>query len=337
VKKALLLLLILALSCLGFSATQKKVVRPNDQVTLSCDEEASLNRQYTIDKDGFIVMQYVGAVDIGGLSENAAGLKIGATLVNARIVPKATVHLQIVSSRPGVISYSGAIKSGGEMQPKDGLRLSDVVAAAQPTNNANLQRVRVVTAAGNEFLVNYAAYDGQNNVNNPALRAGDHIFFDYTTAPPAPQPSQGGAPTISQPDRPSGKPTPSPAPSSPPTYTSPQGLPSHREGSITVLGAVANPRTVAYSDGMSVADAIAAAGGITKDAQTDKVKVERKIDGNLRTYTENYGDVKAGMAGDMALRPKDVVEVPYKGHGNRFGRNLKIGAAILLGLVLLHP
>src|SRR5438477_6378170 len=52
-RRAFTLLLVLALACLTLAAGQVRKVKPGDVVTVQCDEEATLNKQYTIDKSGF--------------------------------------------------------------------------------------------------------------------------------------------------------------------------------------------------------------------------------------------------------------------------------------------
>jgi protein involved in polysaccharide export with SLBB domain len=256
----LLLILLLTIATAMASKQTQHYVRPGDTVAINCDEEGALNKQYTVSKDGFVIMQYVGAVQIAGLTEEGAAIKIGQALVTERILPKATVGVQVVSSKQAGISYSGAVANNGLAQPQPGMRLSDIVALAQPTAQANLQRVRVVTAAGNEIVVNYAAFDGVDTVNNPQVLVGDSVFFDPITAKTPRQPStqaigqqgQGGplfsadqqpfytpldnpgpAPTPVQ------NPTPTPAQSNHPTYQQPNQnqnqnqltpVPSHQGG-----------------------------------------------------------------------------------------------------------
>lgn len=339
VRKLLLIVFAIALAMLALANGQnKRRVKPGDTVAVHCDEESAINKEYTITKDGFIIMPMVGALQVAGMTEAAAGAKIGTALVSEKIVPRATIAFKVESSKAGVISFTGAVKNSGELPPTAGLTLADVVKAAQPDSNANLSRVRIVTGAGNEFIVNFSAYDGNNSANNPQLIAGDSVFFDAV---------QGQAPTPITPTPtpitpPVQQPTPAPitpTPQNPVLQPIPQPAPAPASGStkfITVIGAVVTPRNVPFTDGMTVSSAISAAGGLLKDSDPN-VSVERKIDGNTRTYKENFSDVQKGYAGDMALRAGDVVNVSFQGHHHGISRNMKIGAAILLGLVLLHP
>ena len=106
---------------------------------------------------------------------------------------------------------------------------------------------------------------------------------------------------------------------------------------MMVMGAVSSPQTVPFREGLTVSEAIRAAGGFVKDSDSANVKVERKIDGQVRTFKENVSDVEKGMSGEMALRPNDTINVPYQSHSRGPSKALKIGAAILLGLLIFHP
>jgi protein involved in polysaccharide export with SLBB domain len=226
VKRPLLFIVLLLTIATAMATKQTRhYVRPGDTVSINCDEEGALNKQYTVSRDGFVIMQYVGAVQIAGLTEEGAAIKIGQALVSERILPKATVGVQVVGSKRGGISYSGAVNNSGLAQPQNGMRLSDVVQLAQPTSQANMQRVRVVTAAGNEIVVNYAAFDGTDMVNNPEILVGDSVFFDTapTQAPVQPQAQpmsqQGQAPTQGAPYSPNQDPYYTPTDNPGPTQT----------------------------------------------------------------------------------------------------------------------
>lgn len=334
-------MLFALVACAAFGSGQaKKYVRPNDVVTVNCAEEPAISKDYTITRDGFIIMQYAGAVRVGGLTETAAANKISQALVKERILPTATVTLQVDSSKLGVISYIGAVTNSGALAPHPGMRLSDVVKAAQPTSDANLQHVRIVTYAGNVFVVNFAAYDGANNVNNPEVLNGDTVCFDSNSQSPVQPGPTGSTPTpnpVQQGTQPVPAPTPIQHPTQPTTYPEPQPEPTHHpDRTIIVQGAVASPGPVAFHAGITLTEAIQEAGGLYHDSDLGNVTVQRKIDGQIRTYRANVEDIQKGMAGDIALRANDLVDVPGRGHGVGISKQVKIGALVLLALIILH-
>jgi protein involved in polysaccharide export with SLBB domain len=81
---------------------------------------------------------------------------------------------------------------------------------------------------------------------------------------------------------------------------------------IYVLGAVRQPRSVAYSDGMTLLSAIANASGTAKYSYQSHVAIVR---GSLTDPTisiVDYKDIITGRAPDVALEPRDIVYVPLK-------------------------
>ncbi len=324
----------------------RKFVRPNDVVTVNCAEEPALNKDYTITRDGFIIMQYAGAVRVGGMTEGDAATKISQALVSERILSTATVTVHVDSSKLGVISYMGAAQNSGTIQPKPGMRLADIVKLANPTPDANMQHVRIVTYAGNVFVVNIAAFNGTNNVNNPEVLSGDTVCFDSNSSSAPVQPAPTGPPPIPAPTpapipTPAPTPIPTPAPPviyqpTPPVYTPQPQQPFPTGRTVVVQGAVQSPGPVAFSDGLTLTGAIQEAGGLYKDSDLGGVTVQRKIDGQTRIFHANVGDIEKGMAGDIALRPNDFIDVPGRGHGGGISKPVKIGALVILALIIFH-
>jgi polysaccharide biosynthesis/export protein len=81
---------------------------------------------------------------------------------------------------------------------------------------------------------------------------------------------------------------------------------------IYVLGAVNQPRVVAYSEGMTLLSAVANALGTAKYAYLSHVAIVR---GSLTDPTisiVDYKDIITGRAPDFALQPRDIVYVPLK-------------------------
>src|SRR5579864_2854927 len=109
-RRAFLLLFVLVLATMSLASGQSRKVKPGDVVTVQCDEETTLNKQYTIDKSGFIVLPMVGAVQVAGLDESDASAKISDAMVSAKILPKASVNLKVdISTLPNpTMSAAGA-------------------------------------------------------------------------------------------------------------------------------------------------------------------------------------------------------------------------------------
>jgi polysaccharide export outer membrane protein len=79
---------------------------------------------------------------------------------------------------------------------------------------------------------------------------------------------------------------------------------------VHVLGAVTQPKAVPYTEGMTMAAAIAGAYGTVRDAYLTQVAVVRGSLAEPQIAILNYYDIVSGHAPDMALEPNDIVYVP---------------------------
>ncbi len=354
-------LLFCVLAGVTAGAQTKSVVKPGDNVNVVCEEEPSLSKDYTITRDGYIVMQFIGAVNIAGLDEPTASAKLAATLIEQRILPKANVKLKILGTKTALIGYGGAVTRTGEIFPRKGVRLSDVVAVAQPTNAANMERVRIITADGKELAINYKAYDGTNEASNPELRAGDRVFFDLMTRPqdvmvtgevskPGIMGFKDGM-TVRQAVsnaggvRLSGDPktvriehagqvkevdiTKADAQLQPGdrVIVSPMAVLAY----VNVDGAVQTPRRVPFRDGLTLGQVVEAAGGAHPKADLGKVQVIRKVDGKDKITNHDLAAVYASRAGDVPLSANDRVVVNMPSKKKRGNDALRIVGALVFG------
>jgi len=88
-------------------------------------------------------------------------------------------------------------------------------------------------------------------------------------------------------------------------------LPAARAKVVYVLGAVTQPRSIAYSEGMTVAGAVASAYGTLKGAYMHHVAVVRGSLAEPQVTIVDYKNVIKGEAQDIALQPHDIVYVPF--------------------------
>jgi protein involved in polysaccharide export with SLBB domain len=361
--RALLLIVLACALMAGLCFGQaKRAIKPGDQVSVVCEEEPSLSKDYTVTRDGYIVLQFVGAVNIGGLSEAAAAAKIAQALVSERILTKATVRLNLTARKDQTISYAGAVGRSGELLPRDGLRLSDVVNAAKPTAAADMERILITTGEGKEIWVNFKAFDGKDQRHNPEVRAGDHVFFTLLDRPtevtvvgmvakPGPVEHKkgmtvkgaieaaGGLTALADQDAIRIERDRVPLP---PMNLLEAGRTEVKLGDVirvaqapatrqvTVMGAVASPKKVAFREGMTVGGAIKEAGGPLGNANLGSIKITRLENGKQRTFTHDLTAVGKGMSGDLPLKVNDVIDVP-EGKGRRsMSPAMKIAGALLL-------
>lgn len=83
-------------------------------------------------------------------------------------------------------------------------------------------------------------------------------------------------------------------------------------GSVTVVGWVYTPKTIAITPGLTVLGAVSAAGGALFAGNTRAVKLIRQhADGESETIAMNLDQVKRHDAPNVLVRANDIVEVPY--------------------------
>lgn len=84
----------------------------------------------------------------------------------------------------------------------------------------------------------------------------------------------------------------------------------HMSQKVHVLGEVQKSGSFSYTSGMSIIEAITTAGGFTKLAATNRVKVTRSQGTQEKTFEVQAGDIGSGNAPNFMLEPGDIVYVP---------------------------
>jgi len=88
-------------------------------------------------------------------------------------------------------------------------------------------------------------------------------------------------------------------------------LPAATAREVYVLGAVTQPRPVAFTQGMTAAGAVASAYGTIKGAYMHHVAVVRGSLTEPQIAVVDYAKVIRGEAPDIELQPQDIVYVPF--------------------------
>lgn len=81
---------------------------------------------------------------------------------------------------------------------------------------------------------------------------------------------------------------------------------------VQIIGQVNRPESIPYHEGMTVLDAVLAAGGLTPYAAGNRAKLERKVGGRLETMPIKLSNLinKGDLSQNLALQPGDVLVVP---------------------------
>lgn len=113
------------------------------------------------------------------------------------------------------------------------------------------------------------------------------------------------------------------------------------EGSVMVMGAVANPRQLEYQGDqiLTLMEAIALTGGLTPDADASNVRILRWRPGGGLERQIITVDVKSmydslDFSNDQFLRPRDMVFIPSLGAGDKAAEYLVLGEFARAGF---HP
>ena len=81
---------------------------------------------------------------------------------------------------------------------------------------------------------------------------------------------------------------------------------------VSVIGQVKQPGKLRFSEGMTVVDAIAQAGGFAALARKNAVTVTRISGDEKKTYTVPVESIGRGKADNFFVRPSDVVFIPKR-------------------------
>jgi protein involved in polysaccharide export with SLBB domain len=87
--------------------------------------------------------------------------------------------------------------------------------------------------------------------------------------------------------------------------------------SIYVIGGVNNPQTILARQEMTVSRAISTAGGALKGADTKKIVIYRRKNGETTTIDVDLSKIEAKQADDVILQALDIIEVPQTGRDSK--------------------
>ncbi|RMG26161.1 MAG: hypothetical protein D6724_02460 [Armatimonadetes bacterium] len=347
--KWLTLLLVAMLWAACGSALAQDRIQPGTVLEIKCVEEPSLNGEYVVNDNGFVLLQFIGAVEVRGLLESEAARKIADELIRQQILRRATVTVRIARGavpplEPPPVTITGAVGQPGEVRWRNGLRLADAIRQAKPSVVADLARVRITHSDGTVEVVNFLNHVEGTNQANPVLQPGDSIFIPVQMAAqdvtvlgavvnPGVVPHKPGM-TIRQAIEAAGG-TRADADTRNVLIRFASGGEATLDLStkdadrlveagdhivvplkpatqyIYVRGAVARPGTMPWEPGMTLGVALRDAAPI-RDAQIQRVRIQRKdAGGKVRVIEANYERILEGQNADIPLQEGDIVEVPY--------------------------
>jgi polysaccharide export outer membrane protein len=83
---------------------------------------------------------------------------------------------------------------------------------------------------------------------------------------------------------------------------------------VRITGAVRNPQSIAYREGMTVLDLVLMAGGTNEFASGNNAKLYRKANGQVKVYPIHLNDLinRGRVETNYPLQPSDIVTVPER-------------------------
>ncbi|MCA9611079.1 MAG: SLBB domain-containing protein [Myxococcales bacterium] len=120
-------------------------------------------------------------------------------------------------------------------------------------------------------------------------------------------------------------------------------VPPQRSGIISVLGQVTGATTVAYQDGIRLSQALAMAGGHTRDANGGDIRIVRGPSDHPQVYRAAIDHIAAGEDPDPVLAPGDIVYVgssalaDFRDVMNAISPIISVGATTAVGVIAAQP
>ncbi|MES1227387.1 MAG: SLBB domain-containing protein, partial [Armatimonadota bacterium] len=148
---------------------------------ISCDEEPMITRDYRVTQKGFVLIDFIGAVKVQGMSKSEAAQAVSDQLVNSKVLRKATVKVDetaaaTTSPDPTIngssVQWAGEVENPGSVRFRSGLTLADVWPNVRARVGADLTQVVITNPKAATRTVSLAP---QTDLRGIYLAAGDTI------------------------------------------------------------------------------------------------------------------------------------------------------------------
>ena len=154
---------------------------PQDTVTLHIDEDPTLGGLTTVADDGTLRLPYVGSVQVGGLSPDAAARRAEQALKDGKFFVNPHVTITVTTALSQRVSVLGEIKTPGRYPIDARTSILDLIAQAGGFTEtaADVIYVSRTDSAGNttKIPVNLKGLsDPHNTMTDKFLHGGDSVF-----------------------------------------------------------------------------------------------------------------------------------------------------------------
>lgn len=270
--RLLAVLAMLAFALPAARAAENEIIRIGDTLSLILPGEDSLTGDFPVDRKGAIALPEIGPVRIAGMPlEEAAEMVRHRLSVAFRDVARLTMRLK---ERKLFVAVAGQVRKPGTLELPGDATVEVAIAEAGGINaGAQLDRLKLIRG-DREIGFNYKQYLDTGDLSVlPKLQPLDIIFVPIS-------PLTGNvhidfdAETLSR-----------------------AGDGADAGGSVRIFGEVQKPAQFAFKENMSIVDLIMRAGGVTRFAAVEQIRVitdKGPVLFNLQAYLDS---------GDPALMP----------------------------------
>jgi protein involved in polysaccharide export with SLBB domain len=293
---ALMIIWAFAFGVSNAQAADKLPLQPGDVIAIILPGEAAFAEPFQIGRDGALTLPEVGEVYLSGLSVGAAREQIRTAL---GAVYKDLSRLDVtVKQHRLVVSVLGYVKNPGPVDlPAHSTVQMAIAAAGGLAQGAQLDRLQL-RRDGQAQSFDYKRYlDSGDPALVPNLQSLDVIFVPASPLTGNVQ-IEFDAKTLAA-----------------------SGDAAEDGSAVYVFGEVHRPGTFAYKDGASIIDMIMRAGGVTRYAGIEQIRViadNQPFPFNMREYMDTGSD---GLMPD--LNPGDTIFVPQASD------QVKVGARVV--------
>ncbi|OCH17433.1 MULTISPECIES: SLBB domain-containing protein [unclassified Aliivibrio] len=277
------------------SKDTEKTIRVGDVITIMLPGEESLNKDFQVDKQGRVILPEIGPLFVSGKTE---AQMVSSVTLSLKTILQDLRNLQVfVSKRQLIINIQGYVKQPGEYTLSDGdsVQLA-LYAAGGLRSGAQLNRLQL-RRSDKVTTFNYKAFlDSGDQSLLPKLQSLDTLFI----------PASPMVGNIEQ--------------EFDPSKLSQAGDATDGKKAIKVFGEVNAPGTFSYKSGTNLVDVLMRAGGVTRYAGVEQIRVISKNQPalfNLKRYLDT-GD-------DSLLPPLEVgstIFVPKQEEEIKSGSNM---------------
>lgn len=265
-------------------------LRTGDVLSIELPGEAALSKDVQVDRRGQVILPEIGGVEIAKMTLPQATERIRSRLSRAfRDLGKLSVTLK---ERKLLLTVHGYVKPPGNIElPPDATVQMAIVAAGGLVQGAQLDRVVVTSAGGKKQTFDYKKFLDTGDMSLiPVLQPLDVIFVPASPLTGNVQIDFDGRTLAAAGDG------------------------GEERTSVKVFGEVNQAGTFAWKAGISVVDMLMRAGGVTRFASPDQIRIISRNKPqifNLQAYLDSgdralLPDVEAGST---IFVPKQVEEV----------------------------